>query len=413
MITKMSVNQVGVFGFAETNHRWNPVSNRIFLNRAKNAIQNESGTKTNLTIQTAACTGWLGGEYQAGGTCTGALEGWETRISKREEDPAKLGRWSSIRIQLKGIEINFITAYRVNKSNINLENNTAYAQQWKEMTYRGIKNADPRKQTIDDLKKYIKSEIENKIEIVLMIDANESSEKRTEEMNEMIQECHLIDPHLMADPFGNVETYARGSKKIDFIFTTPRIYQSVTYTQICPYHELIESDHRALIIDLDPKSLELGDITYWKRPERQFSSTNKRSRIAFVTNCDLKAKKLMWKKRLDEIGKERDTTVLEKKLNDLDKEVTDSLICEANKLMKKPQPPRSEELNRAILNHQLWRLAMKSIRTRRCFRTRINQIAKKLNLQEDQEEWKQPRVVASRLREANKVRKKEKKKPIN
>ena len=135
MITKMTVNQVGVFEFAETNHKWNPVSNRIFLHQAKHAIQNESGKRTNLTIQTAACTGWLGGEYQAGGgACTGALEGWATRISKKEEDPAKLGRWSSLRIQLKGIEINFITAYWVNKSHISLETTMAYAQQWKEMT---------------------------------------------------------------------------------------------------------------------------------------------------------------------------------------------------------------------------------------------------------------------------------------
>lgn len=50
-----------------------------------------------------------------------------------------------------------------------------------------------------------------------MIDANESAESRTEEMLTMVHECGLVDTHLINDPFSNIETYARGKGKIDYI----------------------------------------------------------------------------------------------------------------------------------------------------------------------------------------------------
>lgn len=51
----------------------------------------------------------------------------------------------------------------------------------------------------------------------------------------------------------------------------------------------------------------------------------------------------------------------------------------------------------------MWRIAQKGIKTRRCFNEKLNQIARKLNLRENQEEWRQTRTVASKLRRANKV----------
>ena len=69
-------------------------------------------------------------------------------------------------------------------------------------------------------------------------------------------------------------------------------------------------------------------------------------------------------------------------------------------------PPKSKVLNEAILNHQLWRIAHKGIKNRRCFNERLNQIAEKLKIPTNQEEWKKPRVVAKKLRQAIKTRRK-------
>lgn len=84
-----------------------------------------------------------------------------------------------------------------------------------------------------------------------MMDAKESPENRTNEVNTLIMECGLVDPHLMSDPYSDTETYAKGKAKINYILTTQRIRQIITYTQVAPCHEWISSDRRALIIDMD------------------------------------------------------------------------------------------------------------------------------------------------------------------
>lgn len=58
-----------------------------------------------------------------------------------------------------------------------------------------------------------------------MLDANERAECRTEEMTEITQECRLVDTHLIADLYSDVETYARGKGKINFILMTPTVQQ--------------------------------------------------------------------------------------------------------------------------------------------------------------------------------------------
>lgn len=52
----------------------------------------------------------------------------------------------------------------------------------------------------------------------------------------------------------------------------------------------------------------------------------------------------------------------------------------------------------------MWKIALKGAKTKRCFRDRLNQVAIKLKIGSDQEEWLQPRAVARNLRKARKVR---------
>ena len=136
---------VRIFGFAEMNYHWTQITTKACQVIAKTACQN-------LNIQTSSCKGWQGGRYQPGGTCTGAIDTWASRIVEKEEDPIRLGRWSSIKIQIKGIEIVFITAYRPCKSQINTKVITSYAQQWRELVGEKIR-VDPRSKMLEDLKK--------------------------------------------------------------------------------------------------------------------------------------------------------------------------------------------------------------------------------------------------------------------
>ena len=80
-------------------------------------------------------------------------------------------------------------------------------------------------------------EIEAKREVILMMDANECAAKRSEEMSALVQGCGLVDSHLLTDLHSEVETYARGKGKIDYILVTPRVQLCIRYTHIAPYNE--------------------------------------------------------------------------------------------------------------------------------------------------------------------------------
>lgn len=72
------------------------------------------------------------------------------RVVERNQDPERMGRWSSLNIQVKGSEILFITAYRPCRSQINLDANTAYVQQWRAIG-KETTRIDPRSKMMNDL----------------------------------------------------------------------------------------------------------------------------------------------------------------------------------------------------------------------------------------------------------------------
>lgn len=133
MVKSLAENEVGICGFAETNHHWNPLSMKMCVNRAKSTLMRELGKRVNLTFKASACAGWIGGKYQPRGTCTSARGQGATWVVEEEEDPEKMGRLSNLMIQINVTVISMITVYRVCKTRVNLETNTAYSQQWKEM----------------------------------------------------------------------------------------------------------------------------------------------------------------------------------------------------------------------------------------------------------------------------------------
>lgn len=91
-----------------------------------------------------------------------------------------MGRWRTVRVQIKGTILLVIPAYRVNKTKANKDANAVYAPWWKAMAMNSAKKANPRERTLRDLRKFVMAEIENKREVIILIDANEGIESRTE-----------------------------------------------------------------------------------------------------------------------------------------------------------------------------------------------------------------------------------------
>ena len=56
-------------------------------------------------------------------------------------------------------------------------------------------------------------------------------------------------------------TYARGRKRLDYVFVTPNLMRSVERSCILPFDTMFGGDHRPILIDFDAKVL-FGDESH-------------------------------------------------------------------------------------------------------------------------------------------------------
>jgi hypothetical protein len=238
----MKENNIDIFGFAEINKsmdnfalNWwkSTIRKQFYLSRM---IHSESTTKTDS-------------EYKPGGTLTTITGKRQARVSEMGRDNKGLGRWSYIKISSKKSNLIIITAYRPCKSYGPL---TAWMQQWSLLREKGIKHPDPIKIFYEDLSTEISKWTQEGAEVILMLDANEPLGERPGGLGNLVGRHSLVDlSQKIIQDEEKVSTYARGSKKIDFIFGTQRVAKYCTDSGIVPYGFGYPSDHRALFIRIN------------------------------------------------------------------------------------------------------------------------------------------------------------------
>jgi hypothetical protein len=94
-----------------------------------------------------------------------------------------------------------------------------------------------------------------------MGDFNEELGSDLAGMTKISCELSLVD--LMQEHHRNLEpvaTYARGTKRIDYILTTRHVSQCVDRCGYEPFNHRIFSDHRAYFVDFDTKKLFGGAV---------------------------------------------------------------------------------------------------------------------------------------------------------
>jgi hypothetical protein len=93
-------------------------------------------------------------------------------------------------------------------------------QQWSILREQGVRNPDPIKSFYEDLSKQMEKWDTETTDIILMMDANEPLGDRPSGLGQLVGKHDLIDLSKDILPDEGISTYARGSKKIDFIFGT-------------------------------------------------------------------------------------------------------------------------------------------------------------------------------------------------
>lgn len=122
---------------------------------------------------------------------------------------------------------------------------------------------------------------------------------------------------------------------------------------------------------------------------------------------------MKWRERNKTIWRREGYQETEEVLNVIYTEVTEMLISASNKRKRNPTFPGSEHLNKAKLTHQVWKIASKVLQTRSGFVDRVNHLAVKLKIKENQQKWTHPRMVPSKLRKKEQGQKRLEKEAIN
>jgi hypothetical protein len=115
----------------------------------------------------------------------------------------------------------------------------------------------PRKIFMKDLIALIKDlEQDPLMMIILMMDANTSLHDESSPLKHMIAETSLVDAfqQVTGEPC-NIPTYVRGSKRIDYIFTS-QLIPFINKVRYLGFYKSNDSDHRGLFIDVDDSLLD-------------------------------------------------------------------------------------------------------------------------------------------------------------
>jgi hypothetical protein len=224
--------KVDIARFAETNLDWNNYENRHSCTNIFKKYWKQ--TKICMSLSNLITRPY----YQPGGTAMITGFPWASR-AKTFTDKSGLGRWTESEITGRGNRrVTIICAYIVCKDTIERSGpNTSYSQQWILLTKLNPQNnPDPRSTAFDDLKSRIAEIREAGQEVIVMMDTNDTLQNTRSALSKWTLETNLIDP--LVQRHGTEDeppTFARGSKRIDYILASEKLSEYISACGISHY----------------------------------------------------------------------------------------------------------------------------------------------------------------------------------
>mmetsp|Transcript_7001 Transcript_7001/g.10195 ORF Transcript_7001/g.10195 Transcript_7001/m.10195 type:complete len:653 (+) Transcript_7001:1286-3244(+) len=272
-------NCISLIGLSETNREWQKPEQQKQLKEAMHKTWSASIVQTSTSRET------FEDNYKPGGTTTSICEDhWVCRVRERGEDPWGLGRWSWALLSGKGSKkVLSVNGYRVCKSSVTRAGETtAYKQQYNILRERLNGKIDPSCQFVLDLQTWLAFYIAMGCDIILYLDGNEDiskiigkwlelsqyqpgkhaiNEEHDGSLATLVTTCGLLD--VLVEQHGQQipPTYTRGTKRLDYVFVTPGIMDSVLRSTLLPFHTIFGGDHRPILIDFDATKL-FGDTSH-------------------------------------------------------------------------------------------------------------------------------------------------------
>jgi endonuclease/exonuclease/phosphatase family metal-dependent hydrolase len=235
--------QADIFGIVETQLHCRSSKVQAMLHECKRRVW------THAKIYSSSSDEEWTDTRKPGGTLLGITGPLVGRVKTHAAD--KYGRWT--RVDLLGRSgriVTVICAYQVVQEVGRHGDRTNYSQQVRMMRMEGSLHPDPRRKFIEDMKVLV-TELRNKDhDVILMGDFNESIGVDPTGM------ASVMTAGLLSDVFCHKHglhqekpTYARGTTRVDYVLSTPRLLNHVRHTGAEPFNFRIFSDHRGLFVD--------------------------------------------------------------------------------------------------------------------------------------------------------------------
>jgi len=195
-------------------------------------------------IETTNTPGFPINSKQPGGVATVMRGDVMTRYAGSNHD--KAGRWIVSTFFGKNAQVKIYTLYRtVQHSTKRAGDSTAWAQQ--ELYFKKLKDGEinPRKRIVKDLIQELEGDIKKKCDLIVCGDFNESLDEK-HGLHTRLREIGLMN--VLTSKIGEdlPRTYIRGSKCIDHIYVTPKVYDVIDKCGIAPFNYFQKSDHRGI-----------------------------------------------------------------------------------------------------------------------------------------------------------------------
>ena len=382
MIQEMNTRKVRVCGFAERNFKWNKTKTTA---RLKAKLRNIAGK---VTMTTSTTNLKFKTNYKPGGTATIALHKWSGRVMETIKDKSGQGRWSGFQLRTKDKNIVIITVYQVPQQSIDeVGHKTTYAQQWVVERLQGTESPEPQSQSIKDLTTQIQAWQKEKLEVIIMIDANEQMGAEADGISLLATTCNLTDIHAYHhDGINNIATYARGSKRIDFILISKTLVQKTTSSGFLAFYDGIESDHRGCFVDFNAYLLFKGKtLTLHTQAPRNL--TSKKSKTVRQYKAEL------WKRLESHNIAERSSKIksqasekpvppnFENELNNIANTIQTAMLQAEAACAKPPGPVYSKQLSDLNSIVKYWKTVKSGIKTGRNVSNQLQTIRNKIDKQ--------------------------------
>jgi hypothetical protein len=251
-----------------------------------------------------------------------------------------MDRWTGQKFQLKNHKtLTVTTAYRPCKHNNIIQKSTSsntYRQQLIMLTEEGYTNPEPRKIFIEDMITIMHELMkESNNHTILMIDANENVNDSEGGIAKLLQETKLIDTFsCIGMDECNIPTYVRGSKKIDYIFTSESLVPYIHNIGCLPFYMYNKSDRRGLFLDISEDLID--DKIELKKPAIRQIGTNCSGNEIYLykkyIDKHFHIHKIYEKtNNLPSVSNHTTKRELEKILNNLDQTITEILLVAEKK----------------------------------------------------------------------------------